>query len=67
MPKLLLMYSNHDPGPEHVAKLKELSRDIRVAVADSERRAVEEASDADVLLGHRYLFQALPRARLLPY
>lgn len=67
MIKLLLMYSNHAPTAAHIERLSRLSPDVRVVVADSEERAVREAPDADIILGHRYLRQTLPHATRLKW
>lgn len=60
--KILLMYSNHRPSPEHIERLQSKAPDITVVVADSEWRAIEEAPSTDVIFGHRYLRQTLPHA-----
>lgn len=62
---VLLMYSTHEPSPEHVARLEGLGDAIRVTVAESEETARAAARDAEVIFGHRYLRQSLPQARRL--
>jgi phosphoglycerate dehydrogenase-like enzyme len=63
--KILLMYSNHQPGEEHVARLQSVGPDVKVSIAESEDRAIEEVVSAEVIFGHRYLRQALPHAQRL--
>ena len=65
--KLLLMYSTHVASAAHVARLKSVRTDVRVAVARDESEAIEEARDAEVILGHRYLYQVLPVASRLKW
>jgi phosphoglycerate dehydrogenase-like enzyme len=57
--KLLLMYR---PDAEHWERLRSAAPNARLAVAESEQHAIEEASDADAILGNRYCMQALPHA-----
>lgn len=61
--RVLTMYSTHEPSPRHLARLAELGADV--TVADSEATALRLAPDTDVILGHRYLRQVLPRASRL--
>lgn len=65
MPKILVMYSNEPPSTTHVCHLRELREDIEVIVVDSEAVAIDQAADADIILGHRYLRQTLPHTRCL--
>lgn len=65
MVKIVIMYSNAPPSPEHVRRLEELG--AAVAVADSEELAIRNAADVDVILGHRYLRQTLPHTRQLKW
>ena len=67
MNKFLLMYSNGRPSQPHIERLKKLRKDLSVVVADSEDIAIENAADTDVILGHRYLRQALPHVRHLKW
>lgn len=60
---ILLMYSTHKPSAEHVDRLAAIS--TQVTVAKSESMAIQEAGNADVILGHRYLRQCLPYAERL--
>ena len=60
--RILLMYGFADPSPGHVARLRALDGRLDVVVAGNEAEAVELAPDAEVILGHRYLRQCLPRA-----
>lgn len=62
---LLLMYSTHVPSCEHVERLRALDARLRVTVAKDEAHAIRAAVDANVVFGHRYLRQCLPRARRL--
>lgn len=63
--KILLMYSTHRPDPKHLAALAALEDGISVVAADSETDALREAADAEIIVGHRYLRQCLPKARTL--
>ncbi len=65
MTKLLLMYSNEPPTRDHLQRLRALDRDLDVRVATSDETARAWGSDAEVILGHRYLRQTLPVARHL--
>lgn len=67
MSKLLLMYSNHMPSLGHIERLADIREDIKVVVADSGKKAISEAPDADIILGHRYLHQTLPYTRKLKW
>lgn len=67
MLKLLVMFGNQPPSQAHVQRLMSLRDDIRVVVADSETTAVRHASDTEVILGHRYLYQTLPHTRCLKW
>lgn len=55
--KILLMYSTHQPRSDHIKRLQAKDPDIVVVIADSERKAIEEAPSTDVIFGHRYLRQ----------
>lgn len=56
---VLVMYSNFAPSEAHIMNLNNImSTDI--FVADSEDKAVQCASEAEVIIGHRYLWQTLP-------
>ena len=65
MPTILIMYSNDPPSPRHVERLKAIRDDVHVVVADSEAKAIANAHEAEVFLGQRYLWQALPAAARL--
>jgi phosphoglycerate dehydrogenase-like enzyme len=67
MLKLLLMYSNHTASAAHVARLHDLSPDVRVVVGATEEDISREAPEADVFLGHRYLYQGLSLAKRLKW
>lgn len=67
MSKLLLMYGNQPPSQTHVERLKGMGKDVEVVVADSEEVAIQHAADTDVIIGHRYLRQALPHTRCLKW
>lgn len=62
---ILVMYSNFAPSARHIGRLAEFSRDMPVRVATSEAEALALAPDAEIILGHRYLRQALPHATRL--
>lgn len=62
---ILLMYSTHKPSAEHIDRLAAIS--TQVTVAKSESMAIQEASSADVIFGHRYLQQCLPHAERLQW
>jgi phosphoglycerate dehydrogenase-like enzyme len=59
---ILLMYSNLTPTPGHLARLGALAGNRPVEVATSEAEAIALAPGAKIILGHRYLRQALPFA-----
>ena len=67
MVKLLVMYSNEPPSPEHIRHLSEMCEGVTVVVADSEAAAIHHAPDTDVILGHRYLHQTLPHTKQLKW
>lgn len=67
MAKLLLMYSNERATLEHIARLRTLSPEKEVIVIGSVRAAAEHAVDAEIILGHRYLHQALPHTQGLKW
>lgn len=54
------MYSNFPPSAAHLRRLEALGPDVQVRVAASEDDAIRHAPGSDVILGHRYLWQALP-------
>jgi len=59
----LIMYSTAAPTPGHVHRLRELGADP--VVAHDEAQAVAAAGEAEIILGHRYLWQTLPHAEQL--
>jgi phosphoglycerate dehydrogenase-like enzyme len=61
------MYSNDPPSKEHIRRIEALSSDVRVVVADSEATAARHAPEAEVILGHRYLWQSLPHTQCLKW
>ena len=63
--RLLLMYSLAPPGADHLQRLRALSPDLEVVVADGEQQAMELAEEAEVIFGHRFLRQCLPRTKRL--
>lgn len=67
MSKILLMYSNFSPSLEHQQRLQNLSSQLEVAVADSEKTAIENGPEAEIIIGHRYLRQTLPHTRQLKW
>lgn len=62
---ILVMYSNLEPTPGHVERLRAMAPGRRVIVAGSEADALDAAPGCEVFLGHRYFRQCLPRARHL--
>jgi len=62
---ILVMYSNFLPSDRHKAALADLGRGRMVHVAQDEADAVAHAPHAEIILGHRYLRQVLPRAQRL--
>jgi phosphoglycerate dehydrogenase-like enzyme len=65
--KLLVMYSNSCPSSEHIKQLKSIKGVNSVDIAQSEEEAIQHASDAQVILGHRYLYQTLPHTHCLDW
>lgn len=59
---VLLMYNPDPPSAAHVERLRALDPDLNVTVVSSAEEARENAGSADVILGQRYLRQALPHA-----
>jgi len=64
---ILLMYSTEAATTEHIERLKGLGKNIQVTVANSEKQALESASETEIILGHRYLWQVLPYANSLQW
>lgn len=62
---ILVMYSTHEPTPHHIERLAAFSPSIEVTVARNEQMAIENAKDANIILGHRYLRQCLPYTQQL--
>ena len=60
MINILIMYSTEAPTPQHVVRLESMAGVGRVNVALSESEAIKFSQDAEVILGHRYLWQCLP-------
>jgi phosphoglycerate dehydrogenase-like enzyme len=65
MVHLLVMYSTAPPSDGHLRRLAGLGDDVRVATATTEEAAIARVPEAEVILGHRYLWQVLPRAKRL--
>lgn len=65
MTKVLIMYSNESPSPNHVKRLEAMGDGLEVMITDSEASAIEHAAEAEIILGHRYLWQTLPVAKKL--
>ncbi len=59
---ILLMHSNHPPSAEHLQRLEAALGGARVSVARSEADALEQARQAQIVFGHRYLRQIIPHA-----
>lgn len=59
---VLLMYNPDPPSAAHVERLRGLAPDLNVTVVSSAEEARESAGSAEVILGQRYLRQALPHA-----
>lgn len=64
-PAILVMYSNFLPSGAHLERLARLADGFQIFVATSEHEAVAYATKAEIILGHRYLRQALPHAKNL--
>lgn len=64
---ILVMYSTAPPTTRHLQRLVEIGGHRDVVVADSEHRAMQTASRAEIILGHRYLWQVLPTAQRLAW
>lgn len=62
---ILIMYSPHAPSEDHIRQLEAEDGITEVTVATDEQTALDAASDVEVILGHRYLRQCLPRAEKL--
>jgi D-3-phosphoglycerate dehydrogenase/(S)-sulfolactate dehydrogenase len=60
MARFLIMYTTAPPTDGHLRHLADLGDDIGVATAED--MAMAQAPEAEVILGHRYLWQVLPRA-----
>lgn len=60
MRKVVLMYGMFEPSARHVDWLDE--RGLEVAIATDEPSAIAASADAEIIFGHRYLRQSLPRA-----
>jgi phosphoglycerate dehydrogenase-like enzyme len=61
------MYSTSPPTVKHIDRLQSLKDDLRVTVVDSEQKAIENAPNTQIILGHRYLWQVLPCANSLEW
>jgi len=59
---ILLMYSNYQPSADHVRRLEDIAGRGRVAISRSESDALAHAGSTEIVLGHRYLRQLIPRA-----
>ena len=59
---ILVMYSNFAPSHDHLARLAELSGGMPVCPVRSEEAALHRAPEAQVILGHRFLWQTLVHA-----
>ena len=60
--KVLLMY---EPGPEHLARLRDAAPQAELVVAHDEAEARGLIADAEVVLGNRWFFQSLDAAKRL--
>lgn len=65
--KILLMYSTHETGNEHIHNLQSIVPDAEIVKADNESDALKKARYADIIFGHRYLRQSLPGAERLKW
>lgn len=63
--RVVLMYSLSVPSQQHIERLQALSPKLRISVVENEAQALAVAEDAEVILGHRYLRQCLPKAKSL--
>ena len=59
------MYSLAPPSAEHLARLRELAPQVEFVAVGSVAQAEAAVGDAEVILGHRFLRQAVPIARRL--
>lgn len=64
---ILLMTGNWSPSPAHRLRLEQLAGVGRVVVAGDEAEALRAAETAEVIIGHRYLRQALTHAPRLAW
>jgi len=63
---ILIMYSNYIPSQKHIHKLRHITK-LEVKYVSSEEEAIRLASQAVIVLGHRYLKQILPYAKNLKW
>ena len=61
------MYSTHVPSDRHVEYLKSVEPVDQVVVVDSDESALREATDSEIIIGHRYLRQSLPGCEKLKW
>ncbi|MGD9946391.1 MAG: NAD(P)-dependent oxidoreductase [Burkholderiaceae bacterium] len=59
------MYSNYSPSAAHLHRLRALAGDDAVAEIGDEASALALAPQLEIVLGHRYLRQIMPRAERL--
>lgn len=59
---ILVMYSNFAPSHDHLARLAGLSGGMPVCPVQSEEEALHLAPEAQIILGHRFLWQTLVHA-----
>lgn len=64
---ILVMYSTHEPSEAHIERLHTLAPEYKIVVAHSEAEARAHASDAEIILGHRYLSQVVETANQLKW
>jgi len=64
---ILLMYGEHRPSKEHLLNLKKIGCDYNIIVADSEEIDPDEIDKTEIIFGHRYLRQVIPKASHLKW
>ena len=61
------MYSTHTPTKKHISSLRNIAKDYKIIIANSEEAAIKAAQNAHIIFGHRYLRQSLPYAKNLKW
>ena len=63
--RIVLMYSLSPPSAGHLARLREMAPAMELVAVSSAAEAQAMVGDAEVILGHRFLRQAIPFAQRL--